>query len=386
MEKFNLGEITLDDLGPEKVFFVYNSDLGVKGWVVIDNTILGVGKGGIRMTPTATMNEVARLARAMTYKNALAGLPFGGAKAGIQVQPEVIKDKEKKKAVIQFFSNAIKSICPRLYVAGPDMNTGEEEMRWFAEANGSWKSATGKPKDMCIGPMKCGIPHEYGSTGFGVAVATKVALDFKKIDITKVSFGVEGFGNVGYFTAKHLTEAGARLVAVSDSKGTLYNPDGIDFKELEKVKKETGSVTNYKPGQVMKTTDLFELPVDILITAALPDVIHQGNVDKVKAKIVVEGSNIPMKPEFEKTLAERGVLVIPDFVANAGGVISSYAEYKRKTVEDMFKIVEKKIRQNTKKVLLLSAKENILPRDAAMKIALERINKAKEKKSAGGGI
>ena len=380
MEEFEFGKVELDNIGPEKIFFVNDPDTGVKGWVVIDNTNLGVGKGGIRMTPTVTINEVARLARVMTYKNALAGLPFGGAKAGIQVSQEIIKDKDKKKAAIQFFARAIKSICPRLYVAGPDMNTGEEEMRWFAEANGSWKSTTGKPKDMCIGPMKCGIPHEYGSTGFGVSIAAKTALEFKKIDINKVSFAVEGFGNVGYFAARHLTGSGARLVAVSDSKGTIYNPEGIDFNELEKVKKETGSVINYRLGQVLKTTDLFELPVDVLITAAIPDVIHQGNVDKIKAKIIVEGSNIPMKKEFEKILADREVLIIPDFVANAGGVISSYAEYKGKTVDDMFRMVEKKIKQNTKKVLYISIKEKILTRDAAIRIALERINKAKEKR------
>ncbi|MEM3408068.1 MAG: Glu/Leu/Phe/Val dehydrogenase [Candidatus Micrarchaeia archaeon] len=376
----NLGNIDFDNLGPEKILIVSDKKTGMKGWVVIDNTVLGIGKGGIRMTPTVTIEEVARLARAMTLKNSLAGLPFGGAKAGILAPPEVIKDPKRKKEYITAFSKAIKSICPKEYVAGPDINTGEEEMRWFVEANGSWKAATGKPKDMCFGKngKKCGIPHEYGSTGFGVCQATLVGLEFKRMNVKETSFAVEGFGNVGYFAAKHMIEKGAKLVAISDSKGTLYNPDGINFQELERVKKVTGSVINYKPGKILKTSDLFELDVDVLITAAVPDVINKDNVDKIRAKIIVEGSNIPTRPEYEEILHKKGILVIPDFVANAGGVISSYAEYKGKTPDEMFKIVEKKITSNVKKVLVLSRKEGIKPRDAAMKIALQRIeNKMK---------
>ncbi|MEM4590047.1 MAG: Glu/Leu/Phe/Val dehydrogenase, partial [Candidatus Micrarchaeia archaeon] len=150
-----------------------------------------------------------------------------------------------------------------------------------------------------------------------------------------------------------------------------------------------GSVINYKPGEILKTSDLFELDVDILITAAVPDVINKDNVDKIRAKIIVEGSNIPTKPEYEEILHKKGILVIPDFVANAGGVISSYSEYKGKTPEEMFKLVEKKITSNVKKVLVLSRKEGIKPRDAAMKIALQRIEKKiidNKNKDAGGGI
>ncbi|MCS7109567.1 MAG: Glu/Leu/Phe/Val dehydrogenase [Candidatus Micrarchaeota archaeon] len=381
----DFGKIAFDSLGPEKIFIVYDKETGMKGCVVIDNTSLGIGKGGIRMTSNITVEEIFRLARAMTLKNALADLPFGGAKAGILAPPEVLKDKDKKKAFIYSFSRAIKPICPKLYIAGPDMNTGEEEMKWFVEANGSWKAATGKPKEMYIGNKKVyGIPHEYGSTGFGVFHATLAALEFKRMNVEEIRFAVEGFGNVGYFAAKHLFQRGAKLVAVSDSKGTIYNKEGIDFDKLEKTKKETGSVINYKPGEVLSTKDLFELDVDVLITAAIPDVINKDNVDKIKAKIVVEGSNIPAKDEYEEILHKRGILVIPDFVANAGGVISSYAEYKGKSVEEMFRLVEKKIYRNTRTVLKLSDKLGVKPRDAAMKIALEKIEK--KRLNAGGGI
>lgn len=190
---------------------------------------------------------------------------------------------------------------------------------------------------------------------------------------------IEGFGNVGVFAAKFLSEWGARIVAVSDSKGVIYNQDGIDFQKLSEVKKSSGSVTNYKPGKVLPNKEIFELDVGILIPAALPDVINQDNVNKVKAKILVEGSNIPIKPEMEEILYKKGILVVPDFVANSGGVISSYSEYMGYTPEKMFKLVEEKVTKNTEEVLTLSEKNKIKPRDAALKIAQDRVKKAMEK-------
>ena len=229
---------------------------------------------------------------------------------------------------------------------------------------------------------KCGIPHEFGSTGFGVYHSTAVAAERLKLPLKGLTFAVEGFGNVGSFAAKYLTEAGAKLVAVSDSRGCIYNKDGIDFRALEKAKKETGSVTNYKPGSVLPGPQLFELEVDVLIPAALPDSINKGNVESIKAKVVVEGANIPMTIEMEEALHKRGVLIVPDFVANAGGVISSYAEYRDKSPAEMFKLVEKKVRKNTKQTLILAKKNGIKPRDAAMLIVMERVRKAMAKRNS----
>lgn len=360
--------IEFDEFGPEKILEVYDPKVKMRGFVVIDNTALGPGKGGIRMTPTVTKDEVARLARAMTWKCALAELPFGGAKSGIIADAKKIS-KEEKKAIIQSFSRALKPVCPSLYVAAPDMNTAEEEMRWFAEANGSMKACTGKPKELG------GIPHELGSTGFGVYHSTLVAAEHIGLKIEGAKVAIQGFGNVGRFAAKFLSEKGAKLVAVSDSKGVIYNPEGLDFEKLAKVKDETKSVINYEPGEVLKGEEIFELPVDILIPAATPDVITEKNVDKVKAKLIVEGANIPIPHDVEGILHEKGVMVIPDFVANAGGVISSYVEYIGGTPEQMFKLVEEKIKKNTKLVLELTEKEKLKPRDAAMKIAKERVLK-----------
>ena len=225
-----------DDLGPEKVLQVYNPKVGMHGYVVLDNLALGVGKGGIRMTPTVSIEEVSKLARTMTWKNAMADIPFGGAKAGIIADDRQIS-KEKKKELIETFAKAIKPICPSLYIAGPDMNTTEREMEIFAKANGNNKSATGKPKSMK------GIPHELGSTGFGVYHSTLIGLKHKGLS-KNASISIEGFGNVGEFTAKFLIENGYNVVAVSDSKGVIYNEKGLNFSKLKEIKEKTGSVIN----------------------------------------------------------------------------------------------------------------------------------------------
>lgn len=360
--------VNFDEFGPEKILEVYDPKVGMHGFVVIDNTALGPGKGGIRMTPTVSIDEVSRLARAMTWKCSLAGLPFGGAKSGIIADSHKMDLKTKRK-IVESFSKALKVICPEKYVAAPDMNMAEKEMEWFAKANGSLKSCTGKPKKMG------GIPHELGSTGFGVHHAARVAMNFLKMEPKKVRVAIEGFGNVGWFAAKFLSEMGCKLVAVSDSKGVVYKKDGLDFEKLAKVKKETRSVINYPNGKVLPNHKIVSVDCDLLVTAAIPDLIRDSDVKDLKAKLIVEGSNIPMTLETEKKVHKRGILVVPDFVANAGGVISSYVEYIGGTPEKMFKLVEKKIVANTKEVLKLAKKKGVCPREAAMELAQKRVKK-----------
>lgn len=375
--------VTFDEFGPEKILEVWDPKTGMHGFVVLDNLARGPGKGGIRFTPTVSVGEVSRLARAMTWKNSLAGLPFGGAKAGIVGDDRKISKEEKKK-IIQSFSMAIKAICPKLYVAGPDMNTSEEEMKWFAEANGSWKSCTGKPADMCVEHSKgkkCGIPHEYGSTGFGIFQASLIGAKYAKLDLKNSTVAIEGFGNVGWFAAKYLSEYGAKVVAVSDSKGAVYKNDGLDFKTLDKTKKKEEAVAKYPGGKVLDGKEIIGLNTDILITAAVPDLIKKEDIDKIKVKLIVEGSNIPATPEIEEILHKKGILIVPDFVANAGGVISSYAEYKGKNPDQMFKLVEKKIKSNTEQVLKRSTEKGVKPRDAAIEIAVERVRRAMRRKA-----
>lgn len=354
-----------DGFGPEKIMEVYHPKTGMRGFLVIDNTALGPGKGGIRMTPTVSMDEVAKLARAMTWKCAMAELPFGGAKGGILADSKKLSPQHKKDIIVAF-SEALQPVCPDMYVAAPDMYFAEEDVRTFVEANGSMKAATGKPEDMG------GIPHELGSTGFGIYHATCVAADHIGLDLKGAAFAVEGFGNVGEFAAKYLVEHGAKFIGVSDSKGTLYVEKGIDFEKLISVKKNLGSVTNYPEGATLSNKEIIKLDVDILIPAAVPNLIIAGDVDSVKAKLIVEGSNIPIDSHTESLLHRKGVMVVPDFVANAGGVISSYAEYINGTKKEMFRMVEEKITKNTKLVLEKSDKQTT-PRDAATRIVTDRV-------------
>ncbi len=364
-----------DEWGAEKILQVYDPKVGMKGILVIDNTTLGPGKGGIRMLPTVTTKEIFRLARTMTWKCALAKIPFGGAKSGIIADPKQMSE-EKKMEIIRAFSRALKRLCPKLYVAAPDINTGEKEMAVFATENGSMKSATGKPAHLCVKPgVKCGLPHEYGSTALGVVQATFTAASYIDLDTDNATAAVEGFGNVGSYVVEYLSQIDVKVVAVSDSKGCIYNPDGLEYEKILDVKMKTGSVTNYSPGRVLENKDLFELPVDILIPAALPDVITKDNVERVKAKLVVEAANLPVSPEMEKILAQRGVMVVPDILANAGGVISSYTEYRGYNPKRMLELVQRKIRRNTVAVLETALNKDVEPRDAAINIAKERILK-----------
>ncbi len=358
--------VTYDEFGPEKILEVYDPHTGMKGVVVIDNTARGPGKGGIRMTHTVDKEEVFRLARTMTWKCALADLPFGGAKSGIIADPKKLTPQQKEDLVVAF-ARAITIVAPELYVAAPDMNMAEHEMRILATTIGSPKACTGKPKDMG------GLPHELGSTGFGVYHATVVAAPYAKLDLKKATIAIEGFGNVGSFAATFLAKHGATIVAVSDSKGVVYDPKGLNIPAVAEAKQKKGSVTAHTKGKVLPAQDIIKLPADILITAAIPDLITEEDVPNIKAKLIVQGSNIPMTPLVEEQLHKKEILIVPDFVANAGGVISSFVEYIGGTEKHMFKTVEEKIVANTKIVLETAQHKKITPRAAALQIAQERV-------------
>jgi glutamate dehydrogenase (NAD(P)+) len=347
-----------DEWGPEYVVLVSKPEINLLGFLVIDNTTLGPGKGGIRMTPNVTEEEVRRLARAMTWKNALAGIPFGGAKAGIRFSGTSVK--EKKRAV-QEFAKAISLFMPAKYIAGPDVSTGEQEMQWFVEATGNWRTATGKPAKLCMlvfgkggTKQQCGIPHEFGSTGFGVAQSTKVAAELIKLPLKGATVAIHGFGNVGSFTAKYLKAMGAKIVAIATKEEAIYK------------------------GKKISHEDFWKVPVDILIPASVTDVINEKNKDHIKTKLIVEGANIPMRENIERELWKKGICIVPDFVANAGGVISSYAEYRGYNPKKMFDTVQKKIVASTTLVLKESLKRGLYPRQVALDIA-QRIIKAKKR-------
>ncbi|MBI5787166.1 MAG: Glu/Leu/Phe/Val dehydrogenase, partial [Candidatus Niyogibacteria bacterium] len=333
-----------DKFGPELILKVYDPKIGMRGFLVVDNTALGPGKGGIRMTANVTEEEVGRLARAMTWKNALAGIPFGGAKAGI-VWPG--GTPEKKKQFVQSFARALKPLVPKKYIAGPDVNTGEKEMQWFAEATGNWRSATGKPANLCMQIFgkpgeKCGIPHEFGSTGFGVAHAARVAAELANIPLEGASVAIHGFGNVGTFAYQTLTQMGARVIALADSKTALSAPKGFSHPQLKKIIDARQKLKQYRGAKRVSSREFWSTPADILIPASVTDVINESNYRGIKAKIIVEAGNIPMRENIEEKLWKKGIVIVPDLAANAGGVISSYAEYRGYNPKKMFEMVERK--------------------------------------------
>jgi glutamate dehydrogenase (NAD(P)+) len=367
--------IEYDEFGPEKILSVYDAETGMKGIVVIDNTALGPGKGGIRMTSTVDMMEVARLARTMTWKCALADIPFGGAKAGLIADSKKISP-EKKRGLVEAFSRAIKVVCPGAYVAAPDMYLGEQEMAWFAEANGDRKSCTGKP--IAMG----GLPHSGGGVGFGVFQATRVAAAFMDLDLGGATFAMEGFGTLGKSTAKYLTEAGARFVAVSDSRGSVHHEEGLGYGALVSLKEAGASVIDYardhRADTCTKTESdhILDIKADILITAAKADLIKYGDVDRLNFNLIVEGSNLPMSFSTENLCHKKGILVVPDFVANAGGVINSHVEYIGGTEARVFEMVEEKIVRNTQLVLDDAGNGGRLPRKSALRLAKKRLREA----------
>jgi glutamate dehydrogenase/leucine dehydrogenase len=353
-----------DALGPSKIIHLYDPAVELKAVVAVDNVACGPSIGGIRMAPDVSTEEAFRLARAMTLKNAAAGLPHGGGKSVIFGDPKIpVAEKEK---LIRVFACAIRDITE--YIPGPDMGTDERCMAWIKDEIGR---AVGLPSE--IG----GIPlDEIGATGFGLSVCVEVASKFCDLDLRGARLVVQGFGSVGKHAARFLAAAGTVLVGAADSRGTLFNPKGIDVNRLIELKNSGASVLDYPAGEKLAQDAVIDLDCDVWIPAARPDVLRADNVARLKTKLVAQGANIPLTIEAERILHERQVLVVPDFIANAGGVICAAVEYHGGTQTMAFPMIEEKIRTNTTLVLEEAAKTGMLPRQAAVALAERRVRTA----------
>ncbi len=353
-----------DDLGPAKIVHIYDSKYQLKAVVAIDNVARGPSIGGIRMAPDVSATEAFRLARAMTLKNSAAGLPHGGGKSVIYGDPRM--DAGKKEQLIRAFARAIRDLVE--YIPGPDMGTDERCMAWIKDEIGR---AVGLPPE--IG----GIPlDEIGATGFGLKVSVDAARKFCDLELRGARVVVQGYGSVGKHAARFLAEGGAVLIAAADSRGTIFDPRGIDIGRLTALKDSGQTVIDYDRGEKLKADAVIDVECDIWIPAARPDVIRKDNVARLKTKLVAQGANIPFTPEAERMLHERGTLVIPDFIANAGGVICAAVEYHGGTQSQAFASIEEKIRNNTDAVLKEAKKSGTLPRQAAVALAERRVRKA----------
>ncbi|MCR4308051.1 MAG: hypothetical protein NUV80_05815 [Candidatus Berkelbacteria bacterium] len=359
---------------PEIYVTVEDKKLGMTGFLVVESTEVGPGKGGMRMTSNVTIGEVERLADTMTWKNSLFELPFGGAKSGIVWNGGSDGLKEQ---FVRSFARKIKEYIPSKYVAGPDVNSGEKEMVWIADELKRWDSSTGKPSDYCEtkdGKKFCGLPHELGSTGFGVAIAVETTAKLLNLDPTATTVGIHGFGNVGTFAAKHLCERGYKIVLLAGSKEATYRPGGFKASEIQDVidKKQT---LNDLPGKKLSQEKFWSTPVDVLIPASVTNVINETNFETIQSRLIVEGGNIPMTVPIEEQLHRRGKVIVPDFVANGGGIISSYAELQGLSPDQMFKLVEEKISRTTNEVMTKSIANSHYSRDVAIKLAKANLAK-----------
>jgi len=350
-----------DDLGPAKVIGIYEPKLNLRAIVVVDNVAAGPALGGCRMAPDVTLNECFRLARAMTLKNAAAGLPHGGAKSVIAADPAM--PVERKELIIRAFAHAIRDL--KDYIPGPDMGLNERAIAWVHDEIGR---AAGLPRELG------GIPlDEIGATGFGLAVAAEVAQDFFPIKLAGARLAVQGFGAVGKHAARFLAARGAVLVAACDSAGTIANPKGLDVQALAAFTAQGGKVAAFPSGQRMNRDAIIGIDCDIWIPAARPDVITMANVEALRAKLVLQGANIPISPDAEVRLHQRGILNLPDFIVNAGGVICAAIEYHGGTESSAMQAIEERIRRNTRAMLEAMRRRNISPRQAALDLARERV-------------
>ncbi|MEU8251119.1 Glu/Leu/Phe/Val dehydrogenase [Nonomuraea sp. NPDC048916] len=296
----------------------------VQGFRVQHNVSRGPAKGGIRFHPSTDLDEVTALAMWMTWKCALVGIPYGGAKGGVAVAPETLTTRELERLTRRYVNEILPLIGPEKDIPAPDVGTDEQTMAWIMDTfsvNAGYSVpgvVTGKP--MALG----GSLGRAGATSRGVQIVALSALGRSPEGVT---VAVQGFGKVGALAAQYLSDAGCTVVAVSDVSGAVHASSGLDIADLRAWVAETGSVQGYRHADALDRDELFELDVDLLVPAALEGVITAANAPRIRARLIVEGANGPTTPEADEILAGRGTTVVPDILANAGGVIVSYLEW-----------------------------------------------------------
>ena len=319
------------------------------GYRVQHNHTLGPFKGGIRYHPSVNVGEVAGLAALMTFKNSLLNLPLGGAKGGIQVDPSVLSKSENESLTRRFTSELSPFIGADRDIPAPDVGTNEETMAWMLDTYAletgysQMGIVTGKP--IVIG----GSQGRQSATGLGLVHIAEKAIETKEKTLDKATIAVQGFGKVGLHACIEAHALGARVVAVSDLSGGIYNPRGINITNLIQYTRENHFVKGFPGASAITNEELLQLDVDILAPCALDGVINEKNADSIRAKIIVEGANGPVTFETSQYLSEKGVLVVPDILANGGGVVVSYFEW----VQDVGWLfwTEKEVRQRLKGIM-----------------------------------
>jgi glutamate dehydrogenase (NAD(P)+) len=349
------------------------------GYRVQYNITLGPAKGGIRYHPDVSLDEVTALAAWMTWKCAVAQVPFGGGKGGVVCDPTRMSRRELEALTRRYVAEIVDAIGPEKDVPAPDVNTNDQIMAWVMDTysmhvgHTATAVVTGKPVEMG------GSLGRREATGRGVMIVTREAAKHLGLDIKSATVAVQGFGNVGSVSADLLSRIGAKIVAVTDWKGGVHNPAGLDIPRMLDYAKQHRTIEGFSGGEPIENASLFELDVDILVPAALENQITMENAPGIKAKIVAEGANGPTTPEAHRHLHERGVFVIPDILANAGGVTTSYFEWVQDRhgyfwgEDEVNNRLETKMCEAFKAVLQTSIKYKTDMRTAAYIVAISRV-------------
>ncbi|GIK72304.1 MAG: glutamate dehydrogenase [Chloroflexota bacterium] len=353
------------------------------GFRVHHNMTKGPTKGGIRYHPDVTLDECRALAMWMTWKCALMNLPYGGAKGGVIVDPTTLSKRELEKMTRRYATEISPFIGPERDIPAPDVGTNAQIMAWIMDTYSMHTGysipaiVTGKP--VAIG----GTLGRESATGLGVTYITRAILKQRfGRSLDDATVAIQGFGNVGGWTARTMHERGARIVAISDKFGGIYNARGLDLRQLQRHVKETGTVVGYNGADAITNNELLELEVDVLVPAAMEGQITAQNADRIRASVIAEGANGPTTPEADEILADNGVLVIPDVICNAGGVVVSYFEWVQ-SLQSFFwdegavrRQMEQTLLENLDVVIGTTTRRKCDLRTAAYVIAIERIEEA----------
>jgi len=355
------------------------------GYRVQHNGARGPFKGGIRYHPEVNLDEVKALAMWMTWKCAVMNIPYGGAKGGAVCNPKEMSKGELERLTRRYTYMILDDIGPYKDVPAPDVYTDAQTMAWIMDTYSSIKGYS-VPEVVTGKPVESGGSYgREGATGLGVAICTREACKVLKTNLKGSTVAVQGFGNVGVSAAKNLHKMGCRIVAISDSKGGIYKPEGIDLNEIVAHKKKTGTVMSYEGAKTITNKELLELECAVLIPAALENLITGDNAPKIRAKMIVEGANGPTTPEADEVLYKKGVFVVPDILANAGGVTVSYFEWiqnlhrEQWTEEEVNRKLEEKMVNAFADVLETSKKYNVHMRTAAYMLSVKRVAEAIKK-------
>ena len=353
------------------------------GYRVQHNGARGPYKGGVRYHPHADLDEIRALASLMTWKTALMGIPYGGAKGGIQVSPESLSQEELNRLTRRYTINIEHLIGPYRDIPAPDLGTNSQTMAWMMDAYGQLHGhspavVTGKPVQLR------GSLGREAATGRGVSYLAVEATRDMGINLADSRVVVQGFGNVGYWAAQLIHAQGAHILAISDVKGGIYNSGGIDLAALDVHQKASGTVAGFQDSDAITNGELLELDCDVLVPAAIDNVITSSNAPSIKASLILEAANHPITPSGDEILEDRGVTVLPDILVNAGGVIVSYFEWTQNLQE--FQWEESRVNEELHKIITRAYTEvrrkaladGINYRRAAFEIGVDRVVKAVE--------